>query len=175
MADTVRNLTALQGLLADNTDRSISPQDLRDAVYTCLGGWGSLYVVGGATAQSLTANTPAKLTCFAADGPSRGTTPANATDDITVSVDGTYQVQATLSFTSNVNGAWHHFRLAIDGTSTNYRSRVYVATGANGGHVSIACPALALTADEAVSINVESDTTSQLTVIDGSLGVKLIG
>lgn len=37
MADTVRTLTALQTLLADNTARAISPQDLRDALYSVLG------------------------------------------------------------------------------------------------------------------------------------------
>ncbi len=37
MADTVRSLTALQALLADNTARAISPQDIRDALYSVLG------------------------------------------------------------------------------------------------------------------------------------------
>ena len=37
MADTVRALSALQTLLADNTSRAISEQDLRDAVYSVLG------------------------------------------------------------------------------------------------------------------------------------------
>lgn len=37
MADTVRALSALQTLLADNTSRAISPQDLRDAIYSTLG------------------------------------------------------------------------------------------------------------------------------------------
>lgn len=37
MADTVRTLSALQVLLADNSTRSISPQDVRDALYSTLG------------------------------------------------------------------------------------------------------------------------------------------
>src|SRR5690242_7485885 len=37
MADTVRTLSALQTLLADNTTRAISEQDLRDALYSVLG------------------------------------------------------------------------------------------------------------------------------------------
>ncbi len=37
MADTIRTLTALQTLLADNSTRAISEQDLRDAVYSVLG------------------------------------------------------------------------------------------------------------------------------------------
>lgn len=37
MPDTVRTLTALQALLADNTARDISEQDLRDGIYSVLG------------------------------------------------------------------------------------------------------------------------------------------
>jgi 1,6-anhydro-N-acetylmuramate kinase len=53
MADTVRALSALQGLLADNTDRAISPQDLRDAVKS---GVGYQYGRAVATGQALTAD-----------------------------------------------------------------------------------------------------------------------
>lgn len=37
MADTVRALSALQTLLADNTSRAINEQDLRDFLYSVLG------------------------------------------------------------------------------------------------------------------------------------------
>lgn len=37
MTDTLRTLSALQTLLADNTARAISAQDLRDALYSALG------------------------------------------------------------------------------------------------------------------------------------------
>lgn len=37
MADTVRTLTALQALLANNTERAISEQDLRDALVSGMG------------------------------------------------------------------------------------------------------------------------------------------
>lgn len=37
MADTIRSLSALQTLLADNTARAVSAQDLRDAIYSALG------------------------------------------------------------------------------------------------------------------------------------------
>jgi len=53
MADTVRTLSALQGLLADNTNRAISPQDLRDAV---ISGIGFCYGRAVATSQALTAD-----------------------------------------------------------------------------------------------------------------------
>jgi len=37
MADTIRTLSALQTLLADNTSQGISPQDLRDFLITAVG------------------------------------------------------------------------------------------------------------------------------------------
>ncbi len=50
MADTVRALSALQTLLADNTSRAISPQDLRDAIYSALGAVPSVAKSAGYTA-----------------------------------------------------------------------------------------------------------------------------
>jgi len=38
MADTIRTLSALIALLADNAAGEISPQDLRDAIVSCYGG-----------------------------------------------------------------------------------------------------------------------------------------
>lgn len=40
MADTVRTLSALQAILADNTSGNISPQDLRDMLVSTKGGHG---------------------------------------------------------------------------------------------------------------------------------------
>lgn len=37
MVDTIRSLSAIQTLLADNTIRAISEADLRDAIYSALG------------------------------------------------------------------------------------------------------------------------------------------
>lgn len=37
MTDTIRTLSALQTLLADNSSRAISPQDHRDSLYSSLG------------------------------------------------------------------------------------------------------------------------------------------
>lgn len=49
MPDTVRTLSALQTLLANNTTGAISPQDLRDAVISGVG-----YAYGRSTTTSIT-------------------------------------------------------------------------------------------------------------------------
>lgn len=41
MVDTIRDLAALQAILADNTSGNISPQDVRDLLVTTLGGFGA--------------------------------------------------------------------------------------------------------------------------------------
>lgn len=72
MADTIRTLAALQALLADNSSNDISPQDLRDAIYSlhnayqvmgAADGWKDLKTdllatPGGGTAPTLTAFGP---------------------------------------------------------------------------------------------------------------------
>jgi hypothetical protein len=51
MSDTVRVLSALQTLLADNTNRAISPQDLRDFLVSAVG---DQYGRAVSTGQALT-------------------------------------------------------------------------------------------------------------------------
>lgn len=52
MADTVRTLSALQALLADNSSRAISPQDIRDAVISAVG-----FMYGRALSEDTTLTT----------------------------------------------------------------------------------------------------------------------
>ena len=52
MTDTIRTLSALQTLLADNTTGAISPQDLRDAIISGLG-----YLYGTSYDESATIGT----------------------------------------------------------------------------------------------------------------------
>lgn len=49
MADTVRTLSALQTLLADNTTGAISPQDIRDLLITAVGSMFAVPVSGNTT------------------------------------------------------------------------------------------------------------------------------
>lgn len=101
MAETERTFAELQTLLADNTTQAISAQDLRDLMVTALGGYASIYVDGGAVAQSLT-STAAKLTAFTAAGPARGAAGSHANDDITINVDGLYRVSMSASLFASV-------------------------------------------------------------------------
>ena len=64
MADTIRNLTALQTLLADNNTGLISPQDIRDLLVSSLGGFGAYAdLVTQTTRINLTADVREAFTC----------------------------------------------------------------------------------------------------------------
>lgn len=95
MAETERTWAALQALLADNTVEAISPRDLRDAIVSCLGGYASIYVDAGVTAQAFI-GTPVKASCFASVGPMRGAVGDATADNITIGVAGDYLVQLEL-------------------------------------------------------------------------------
>lgn len=57
MADTVRTVSALKTLLADNTSGAISPQDLRDMLVSLVPGWGSYYISTPAATTIVTPGT----------------------------------------------------------------------------------------------------------------------
>ena len=56
MADTQKTWAQIQTLLADNTTGAISPQDLRDAIYSLVPSYGGVYFNGGSTVTSITQN-----------------------------------------------------------------------------------------------------------------------
>ncbi len=118
MADTARTLAALQTLLADNTSGAISPQDVRDFMVSTMGGYGSIHVVGGSTAQTAIGGTPVQVTGFVADSAtSSQCTPAHATDDITFDVAGVWLSAWAISF-SGTNNVTFTGQIQVTGTGT---------------------------------------------------------
>ena len=171
MADTIRTLSALQTLLADNTTGQISPQDLRDMLVSCMGVYGHLYVTNGATAQAGISGTPAKLTCFASDGASNGLTVANALDRITVdsNSDGTYMVGFSLSVEDDIASGPHTYNFPIykDGSTTVIEAQHTFETQNKVYSVS-ASGILTLAAAEYLEIYVSSADGTSVTVTEGS-------
>lgn len=172
MADTERSTsTLLTDLFRDNVAQEISEQDLRDLIVSVLGGYGSVYVVDGATPQAVGA-TPSKLSQFAANGPALGATPAHASDEITVGVAGVYLVS---------------FDATLSGDAETYTLRLYTNGSAEG---SLACAAklsssdvshagfagvVSLSGSDVLSIYVEAGSTVNLTAVHACLSIKRIG
>lgn len=172
MADTPRTRAALQALFPDNTGGDISPQDQRDFLVSALGGYGGLYVQGGVTAQATTTSF-AKLTAFAADMVADDTTPAHATDDITILTDGVYEVTFNLSF-SGTGTAIFEAAVGVDGVEQVVIEAIR-KMGATGDVGSMGAGGLlSLTAAEVVTVLIKSDGTDSLTVQDAQLRVKRV-
>ena len=126
MAQTERSFVDLMVLLADNTTKGVSPQDLRDAIVSCLGGYASMYVVGSAISQAFTA-TPTKVTCWAGIGTERGAAADVSNDRIVIGAVGDYLITLTACVTSapptDLDLAFYKNGVALTGAST----RVQVA------------------------------------------------
>jgi hypothetical protein len=132
MADTQRTLAALLALLADNITGDISPQDIRDFLVSVSGGYGSIFVHGGVTAQAGITSTPVKMTGFDTNGISNGTTPDHTSDDINISVAGDYLVSGAVSFIGTSNSTFD-IDIYINSVTTNYGFERKLGTGTDVG------------------------------------------
>ena len=179
MVDTAKSVSALQSLLADNTVGDISAQDVRDFLVSSLGVYGSITVVDANAPQGTLGTTPAKLTAFVADGNSNGTTPAHASDQITIGVAGNYDVFFQCAF-SGTGSAIFQFRLRVDGVETSPVVGCTRKMGSAGdvGSASFLAPAITLAVNEVLTIYVETDDVGDadtMTVVDAQLSVKMVG
>ena len=177
MSGTARQLSDLDTLFADNVVGAISPQDLRDFLWTALGCYGSLYCFNAATAQGGLGTTPAKLDCFTVEGNAANVTPDAATDTLQVGITGKYDGMFQVSFSGN--GAHTcKFRLRVNDVETQFGCTRKLGTGGDVGSASFFAPGIALTALDEVSIYVETDDAGNgdiITVSDAQFSLKMVG
>ena len=174
MADTVRTRTELLAALADNTIGNISPQDMRDAIVSLFGIYGSVKAVNNAVVQALVAATAAKMTNFTKDGLAVATTPDFTNNQIALPNGGTYVIFAQVSLKSSVASLGVKVNLAIDDVAGDggFEFELPVAgESASGSCVDI----LTVVAAEVLSLRVEADANNNLTLIDGQLIAIRIG
>jgi hypothetical protein len=156
MADTQKTLAALITLFADNTSGDISPQDLRDFLVSVFGGYGSIYVNGGSTAQTGISGTPAKMTGFAVNGISSGTTPDHTSDNITIITAGDYLINASVSFVGSSSDVFQ-VEIYNNTTGTGYAFNRFISAGGDTGSAS--CNALiTCAASDEISLYISSST-----------------
>ncbi len=119
MAETNRTYAALVALLASNTAKEISAQDLRDAIYSLSQIWGGMYVTGGATNTTMTGSgtwDQLNLTDFTNHAGSNGIIPEKANNRIVLpQVAGLYQLTISGNMQGNVaTGTWG-YKVQLDG------------------------------------------------------------
>ena len=174
MADTIRTRAQVLALLADNTSKDITAQKLRDAIVSLFGVYCTIKAVGNTTTQTMAATTEAKLANFTKDGLAVGGTPDYATNKITLVNGGTYVLAASVSIKSSVADVALVARLAIDDTAIDGRfamEMVNADEAANGFAIDV----IAVNAAEELSLRVETDKITDLTLIDGQLIAVRIG
>lgn len=155
MADTIRTLTALLALLADNTTGDISPQVIRDMLVTVHGVYGGIYVADGSTPQTGIDTTPTKITGWTTNTANAGTTPDQANNQITVGTDGVYVIWVSVGFSGSNNTTFMGHLRVNDIESYAGFHRKLSAAGDVGSTSFISL--LILSADDILSIYIESD------------------
>jgi hypothetical protein len=122
MMDTERTTAEVLSLLANNVTGAISPQDMRDVVASCLGGYaGLLLSIGGAPVAQAVTTTDQVVTVFNIASAQSSTTFANGcsanpgTGELTIGVTGFYNVHFFLSVSSDVNNKIVHLTPYING------------------------------------------------------------
>lgn len=156
MVDTIRDRTTLLTLLADNTSRDISPQDLRDMLVSVHGVYGGLYVQDGSTAQTGVDTTPTKMTGWAGNLPAAGTTPDHTDDSITIGTDGIYIALCQVSFSGTISVTFEA-HLRIDDVEQVEGFHRKLGTGGDVGSASFVA-LKSLSADEVLTVYIESDS-----------------
>ncbi len=174
MADTPRTRAQLLTLLANNSTGEISPQDLRDVLVSLFGIYGSIKAVANTLTQTMAAATPARMTNFTKNGLAVSTTPDYANNKIALPNGGTYVVVAQASIKSSVADVAMVTRLAIDDTAIDGRFDMEIVNpdeAASG----LCFDIITVNAAEELSLRVETDKITNLTLIDGQLAAFRIG
>lgn len=165
MPDTQRDLTSLQALLADNTSGAISPQDLRDFLVSALGGYGSISVVNGVTAQTTIGTSDVKVNQFTTNGASDGSNvvPDHTNDQLTVGVAGDYLIEATIS-AEGTAGVRFDFRVYVNGAAVAIQASAKF--DAAGAMLNVKLSGIvAISAAQTVDVRVQVDSGSNRTLL----------
>lgn len=173
MADTIRTRAQILTLLADNTTGEISPQDMRDMLVSLMGVYGIITMAANVTGQALTADTPAKLINWKANGLGIGCTPDYANGQITVDNTGVYKISAFISVKSNGVAQVVKVSIRVDGVEKTVNE---VSLDGSGGILTIPIiDAITVNATEVITVYLESDTTETIIAQSGQLTIERIG
>lgn len=162
MADTQRDTASLLALLADNTSGDISPQDLRDAIASILGGYGGLTASGVVGSMTGIGGTPTKTTFWNGTMPSDGANvvASDSADTITPAIAATYLVGATVTFVGSASTAYT-FTVYVNGAATAITGTV--AVPATGDRVAITVGGLVTVgAGQAIELRVSTNGTNNV-------------
>lgn len=135
--------------------------------------YAAIYVTDGAAAQSSISTSPAKVTGFAANGPSNDATPDHTNDQITINTTGTYTVSFDCSF-SGTTATTFTFKLRNNAVEQNAGCVRSIGTATATGTTAFDT-IITLSASDVLTIYVEADGASKsITPVEMELAVREI-
>jgi hypothetical protein len=136
---------------------------------TLAGGYASIKVVDGSTAQTAIGSSPVLMTGWVVNGDFEGIIPDHTTDKITVNADGNYSIEFQNSFTGSVGATWQ-FHLRVNGVERK-AGCLRKTTASDVGSCSFT-EELELFEDDEISVYVESDLSNKsMTPFDAQLTI----
>lgn len=175
MAETQRQTSTLLTNLADNVAGDISPEDLRDAIVSALGGYGGLKTTSTPASQGSVGTSPTKLLGWDATLPDDGTVVQGNTtdDDIDVSVAADYLVTGHLNFSASTTASlgWA-FTVYVNSIATDVK--VAVTSPASGAMDSVAFSGIiTVGATQVVELRVNASGAGNTIALDAGCCLSL--
>lgn len=160
--------------LADNSVGAITPGDIRNLLDSVFGVYGSLLISGNSTGQAVVADTAEQLTEWTNNGISSGTTPAFASNQITIDNAGDYEVSFFVSF-EGLTASEFKYSLRKNGSELSPVLSCERKTANNDVGDAAFSGQITLAATDVLSVWIESTVTGSPVVRDAQLVVKRIG
>lgn len=185
ISQSTNNLNWLTQAKASSGATSLIKLDANDEVQLGEGGvvnsgllvrndtYANIYVSGGSTAQT-SITSAVLMTGFATDGPSNDCTVAAASDKVTVSRAGDYEVLFSNSFTTSANNAVVTFTVYVNGSPSTLICQRKIGAGSDVG-TTMCQGILAVGAAQDVEVYVASDASTSMTPIEAQLTVRRVG
>lgn len=165
MTQTERTITEINTALQDNVAGDITPEDMRDAVGSAMGGYASVALAGASAVLSAVAQIPLVITQYdtveaqSLDENTDGAQANAGTGLLTAGVAGVYAVSFYASYSLNQNNRLASFRAFLNGIAGDPEFERFTSTGADVGGVSLTA-IVPLAAGDTVEMRVSQDTTS---------------
>lgn len=173
MVDTIRTRDELLALLADNTTKNISPQDVRDVLISTFSVWSAIYTMENAVAQTGITTTPVKLANWTGNVAGKGGMTPDFTDgSIEIPIDGDYLALAQVSWAGSVNQQYE-IHVAIDTVESPFGMHRKIGAGGDAGSASAIAPFenLSITDKITLYVNTFPSGTAEITAIEAQLFV----
>lgn len=176
MADTIKSLADLLEAYKVGVPGNITAQDGRDFIVSAFGSYGSIRFGSEVPSSQTGIGTDfVKVNVFSETGPSSGVVPSSGSDNLTIDVDGVFEVGASISFGGSANVSFL-FEIFRNGVATDILSRRKIGGTGDAGGITL-YGHLSLNAGEALDLRVKTaaSTDKQIDVYSAHLSVKRIG